>query len=138
MHLLSQLPIEADANKSVALLNSVINALEKRSTDNEESYSKSYAIVSALTMRAKKRLVLQKYQDSIDDALRVLGIEEDMNASSSIESPNNGDAYRILAEAYEKMGNYSMAIQTLRKLSLINTAFATKANNEIKRIMSLE
>lgn len=138
LHLFSQLTIEPDANKSETLLNSVINALEKRSIDNEESYDKSYAIVSALTMRAKKRLVLQQYQDSIDDALRVVEIEEEMSASSTTEPPNNDDAYRILAEAYEKMGNYSMAIQTLRKSSLINSASATKANNEIKRILALE
>jgi tetratricopeptide (TPR) repeat protein len=132
------LPIEPDATKCETLLNSVINALEKQSTDIEDSYNKSYAILSALTMRAKNHLVLQKYQDSIEDALRVVVAIEEELASSNTAPSNTDDAYRILAEAYEKMGNYSMAIQTLGKLSMINSAFATKVNNEIKRIMSLE
>jgi hypothetical protein len=89
-------------------------------------------------MRAKNRLVLQQYQDSIDDALRVVVAIEEEIASSNTAPSNNDDAYRILAEAYEKLGNYSMAIQTLRKLSMINAAFVTKANKEIKRILSLE
>jgi (2Fe-2S) ferredoxin len=128
--------IEPDATKSEILLNSVISALEKKSIDNEDDYKKSFARLSALTMRAKNRLVLQRYQDAIDDATRV--VTEEISAGTTISSNNDAAAYRILAEAYEKVGNYAMAIQTLQKLSMINSAFITKANNEIKRIMSLE
>jgi tetratricopeptide (TPR) repeat protein len=128
--------IESDATKSEILLNSVISALEKKNPGNDDDYKKSFAILSALTMRAKNRLVLQRYQDAIDDATRV--VTEEIRTGATASNNNDATAYRILAEAYEKVGNYPMAIQALRKLSLINSAFATKANNEIKRIMSLE
>ena len=120
---------EIDANRKEVLLTSVIQALTSSSSSSSSSTStfhNSHALSSALTMRAFNRIQLFNYTGAIEDAKLV-----------TKNIPNDATTFRILAQAYEGLGDYPSAIQALQKLIQANSAFATKASKEIQRLSEL-
>jgi len=116
---------EIDANRKELLLNSVIHALTSSSSPSS-NFHNSHALSSAFTMRALNRIQLFNYTGAIEDAKLV-----------TENIPNDATAFRILAQAYEGLGNYPSAIQALQKLIQANSAFATKATKDIQRLSDL-
>jgi len=106
--------------KKNTYLSSVITSLS-----NDPALDTSNALVSALLLRADARLVELDITAAIQDCLTATQID-----------PNNGKAWRQLAEAYEISGDTIGALEAVTKWAQTEQVFVTKAQREVSRLRS--
>mmetsp|Transcript_33594 Transcript_33594/g.67812 ORF Transcript_33594/g.67812 Transcript_33594/m.67812 type:complete len:120 (+) Transcript_33594:515-874(+) len=112
--------LASSASEKEAHITPVIESL----SSDDSGLSSSPALSHALTIRADARLGFP--QD-------VKGALEDSRQAAAI-NPNNGRAYRVLADAEEADGDVAAAIDATSRWGELDPSFATKARNEVARL----
>lgn len=101
-------------------MSKVISSLEKT------GFSTSNVMAHALLIRADSYLELGSLNNpqlALDDATRAAGINH-----------LHGRAYRAKADAYEALGDVSHAMEAVEEWANSNSAFMSKAKNELSRL----
>jgi len=108
-----------NAGKKIDIFDKLVSSLE------DANLSNSNAMSHALILRADAYLDfdVNKPQKALQDATRASQINH-----------FNGRAFRVIADAYEAMGDVLNAMENIEKWAQVNPAFASKAKNELSRL----
>ena len=127
------------------MISSVINALEKTS-DTDNDYSKSHALVTAYIHRSNLELLKleQSQKQESDEEIIKNALSFCNKAIQTIDNDDimydtmiKGRVWKVYANINELDGNYKDAIYGYKMLGMIDSSYNSKAQSEINRLSKL-
>jgi tetratricopeptide (TPR) repeat protein len=111
-------------------LSSIIQALK-----SDAALAGSLAGTHALVLRASARCEAGNYLGALEDAQQALEALQLQQGSISVSW--QGQAWRVLADAHQALGNVPAAVDALQEWAVHTPSFRTKALKEIQRLQSV-
>jgi len=99
----------------------------------------SMAVGHAFALRASARYKAANYHGALEDAQQSLqSLHQPSSTTLSATVTWQAQAWRVLADSHEAVGNLGAAIDALQQWAIHVPSFRTKATKEIQRLQVLQ